>query len=55
MGSWQWDMQGQKLLAVQEANVREQTSYKQKQAELEGSKEQVCLLTCCGVESPCLL
>ncbi len=36
-----WQMQGQKLLAVQDANLREQHSYQQKQAELEGNKEQV--------------
>ncbi|KAK9854462.1 hypothetical protein WJX84_005790 [Apatococcus fuscideae] len=34
------DFLGRKLLAVQDANLREQTSYKLKQAELEGSKEQ---------------
>lgn len=54
MSSWQWDMQGQKLLAVQEANVREQTSYKQKQAELEGSKEQVCLQKACVSACHCM-
>ena len=37
-------MQGQKLLAVQDANNREQKSYGRKQSELEGSIEQVCML-----------